>query len=68
MSQGITIFIYRPDKRFHAAVNPDMCYTISGQNFREWQRDKEEVYNYRVEQIKCKLNKRPSHKVEDYWR
>ncbi len=62
------IFIYRPDKKFHQAIRPEMCYTLSGQSYPEWQRDMEEAYNYRIEMIKRRLNKRPDHKVEDYWR
>jgi len=64
----MNIFIYRPDKQPNQNVIPDLCYTLKGQNYREWQRDQEEVYHYKVEHIKRKLNKRPRHKVLDYWR
>lgn len=64
----MSIFIYRPDKRPHPDVNPDLCYTLSGQNYRDWQRDNDEAYNYKVEQIKHRLSRRPDYQVEDYWR
>lgn len=64
----INIFIYRPDKIQSANISPDLCYTCKGQHFREWQRDQEEVYKYKVELLKRKLNETPEHKIEDYWR
>ena len=64
----INIFIYRPDKIQTANINPDLCYTCKGQHFREWQRDQEEVYRYKVELLKQRLNEAPEHKIEDYWR
>lgn len=64
----MNIFIYRPDKMQAPEINPDLCYTTKGQSLREWQRDRDEVYSYRIEQIKRKLHKKPVHKVEDYWR
>jgi len=64
----LEIFIYRPERQPNPNVIPDLCYTLKGQNYRDWQRDQEEVYHYKVEQIKRKLNKRPKHKVLDYWR
>jgi hypothetical protein len=64
----LNIFIYRPDKRFHPNVNLDCCYTISGQHYRDWQKDQDEAYAYKVNMIKEKLNEMPKHKVEDYWR
>ena len=60
------IFIYRPDLR--NKVNPDLCYTLNGQSYREWQRDQEVAYDYKVELIKRKLEQFPKHRVEDYWR
>ena len=64
----MNIFIYRPDRPFNPNINPNYCYTLKGQNFRDWQKDQEEAYNYRVEQLKRKLSRRPSIKIEDYWR
>lgn len=64
----LDIFIYRPDKQPDKNVIPDLCYTLSGQGFRDWQKDQEEVYAYKVEQIKKKLSRKPKHKVYDYWR
>ena len=64
----MNIFIYRPDKRPHPVVNLDLCYTPSGQNFRDWQKDQEEAYIYKIEQIKRKLNSKPDYQIEDYWR
>ena len=64
----INVFIYRPDKSFHPNVNPDYCYTAKGQNYREWQRDQDEAYAYKVEILKIKLSQKPDHKVLDYWR
>lgn len=62
------IFIYRPDRTPNKNVIPDMCYTLDGRNYRDWQRDKEEAYNFKVEMIKKNLNKKPKYKVYDYWR
>lgn len=65
---SLDIFIYRPDKQFHRNVNPDYCYTVKGQNFREWQQDQETARQYKVECIKIKLSQKPDYKVFDYWR
>lgn len=66
--KGLEILFYRPDKLSSTVINPDLCYTLKGQNYREWQRDQEELYQYRVHLAKHKLDKLPSHKVLDYWR
>lgn len=60
------IFIYRPDRA--NKVNPDLCYTPKGQPYRDWQRDQDVAYDYKVELIKRKLEQLPKHKIEDYWR
>ena len=39
----LDIFIYRPDKQPDKNVIPDLCYTLSGQGFRDWQKDQEEA-------------------------
>ena len=65
----VNIFIYRPDKQPNQNVIPDLCWTPQGQNFREWQSDKQTLRDYKVELIKKKLSTRKnSHFVEDYWR
>lgn len=64
----LDIFIYRPDKQPNRNVIPDLCYTLSGQHFREWQQDQETAKQYRVECIKIKLSQKPDYKVFDYWR
>lgn len=64
----INVFIYRPDKSFHPNVNPDYCYTAKGQHYRDWQKDQDEAYAYKVEILKRKLSRKPDHKVLDYWR
>ncbi len=66
----MNIFIYRPDKCPNAKVVPDLCYTPKGQNYREWLRDQDEAYQYKVEIIKRKLKekRKTSHFLEDYWR
>jgi hypothetical protein len=66
----MNIFIYRPDKCQNAKVVPDLCYTPKGQNYREWLRDQDEAYQYKVEIIKRKLKekRKTSHFLEDYWR
>ena len=64
----MNIFIYRPDRTPNKNVIPDMCYTLDGRNYRDWQRDQEEAYNFKVEMIKKNLNKKPKYKVYDYWR
>lgn len=67
--QGLNIFIYRPDKAPDLRVIPDLCYTLSGQNYRDWQKDQEEAYHYKVEQIKHKLKQARlnEHFVEVPW-
>lgn len=62
------ILIYRPDKRYHPDVNPDLCWTIKGQNFRDWQKDQQEAYIYKVEIIKRKLERKNKSFLPDYWR
>lgn len=64
----LNIFIYWPNKRFHPNVNPDCCYTVNGQNYREWQKDQDEAYAFKVEMLKKRLVQKPKHRVEDYWR
>ena len=64
----LEIFIYRPDLYQAGRINPDAVFTIKGQHYSDWQKDQDEAYHYKVEQIKIKLNKRPKHKVLDYWR
>lgn len=56
------------DKKSRDSEKKSQNSEEKGQNYRDWQRDQEEVYHYKVEQIKRKLNKRPKHKVLDYWR
>ena len=63
----MNFFIYRPDKVNNRRINPDYLYTLKGQNFRDWQRDKEEEYVYRVELIKERLARPPKHKVREVW-
>lgn len=60
-------FIYRPDLAPDRRINPDWLYTLKGQNFRDWQRDKEEEYSYRVEKIKEKLAQPPKHRIKEWW-
>lgn len=64
----LDIFIYRPDRQPNINVIPDLCYTPSGQPFREWQQDQETAKQYKVECIKIKLSQKPDYKVFDYWR
>lgn len=64
----MNIFIYRPERTPNKNVIPDMCYTLDGRNYRDWQKDQEEAYNFKVEMIKKNLNKKPKYKVYDYWR
>ncbi len=67
--QKLNIFIYRPDKAPDMRVIPDLCYTPTGQNYREWQKDQEEAYHYKVELIKdkCKSSRTNAHFVEVPW-
>lgn len=62
----MNIFIYRPDRMQSDKINPDLCYTLKGQPLREWQRDQDEIYNYRIS--KAKKKEVPDYKVFDYWR
>lgn len=64
----MNIFIYRPDKAPNQNVTPDLCYTPSGQNFIDWQREQQEVLTYKIELAKSKQNAIPEHKIFDYWR
>lgn len=61
------IFIYRPDKATPKKINLDLVYTANGQNFRDWQRDREELYNYKVETIKENLSRPPKHMIKEWW-
>lgn len=68
----LNVFIYRPDKGISkqaAKVLPDLCYTPHGQNYRDWQKDQDEAYQYKVEMIKRGLAQRRcnSHFVEVVW-
>lgn len=68
----LNVFIYRPDRGISkqaAKVLPDLCYTPQGQNYRDWQKDQDEAYNYKVEMIKRGLaqQRRNSHFVEVAW-
>ena len=65
----VDIFIYKPWLKPNENVVPDLCYTLKGQNFRDWQADQQTLRDYKVELIKKKLStKKNSHYVEDYWR
>lgn len=64
----MNIFIYRPDKRPNPNVTPDLCYTLKGENFHDWQRRQEEIYRYKIDLAKRKSEEIPEHKVLDYWR
>ena len=69
--QKLKVWIYRPDLRPHPKVDPDLCYDLKGQNFRDWQRDEQTVYDYKVDEIRRNLKEaaRPhKHYLEDYWR
>lgn len=68
----LNVFIYRPDRGISkqaAKVLPDLCYTLQGQNYRDWQKDQDEAYQYKVETIKRGLarRRRNSHFVEVAW-
>lgn len=62
------ILIYRPDKAPNPNVTPALCYTPSGQNFIDWQREQQEVLTYKIELAKSKQNAIPEHKIFDYCR
>lgn len=68
----MNIFIYRPDRGLSEnkmKIEPDLCYTNRGQNFRDWQKDQQSVYDYKIELIKRKLSKpKNSHYLPDFWR
>lgn len=67
--QKLNIFIYRPDKAPHKDIIPDLCYTPDGQNYRDWQRDHDEAYQYKIELIKQKAakQKKNAHFIEVSW-
>lgn len=64
----LEIFIYKPHLYQASRINPDACFTLKGQNYHEWQRDRQTLYDYKVEMIKRKLNRKPKQKVYDFWR
>lgn len=64
----MNIFIYRPERKQSRFIDPDVTYTIKGQPFSEWARDRQTVYDYKVELLKRKLHHKPKYKVYDYWR
>lgn len=45
----LNIFIYRPDLGAARHINPDLCFTPQGQSYHDWQRDREELYQYKLE-------------------
>ena len=70
MQRKVNVWIYRPDLACHKNVVPDLCYSPQGQNYREWQRDKEEMYQYKLEQAKMKIEQEKckyKHFIEAGW-
>jgi len=70
MQRKVRVFIYRPDLAGSKNIIPDLCFTPDGQNYREWQRDQEELYQYKLEQAKREIeNKKRKHKhfIEVGW-
>lgn len=60
------ILIYRPDKAPHPAVRPDLCYTLNGENFIDWQRKQSKLAEYEEELAKREYF--PDYQILDYWR
>lgn len=70
MQRKVRVFIYRPDLAGSKNIIPDLCFTPEGQNYHEWQRDQEELYQYKLEQAKREIeNKKRKHKhfIEVGW-
>lgn len=56
----MNIFIYRPDLGKARNIDPSLCFTPQGQRYDDWRRDREELYQYKLELAKRKIeeNKR----------
>lgn len=66
----LNIFIYRPDLGAARHINPDLCFTPQGQSYHDWQRDREELYQYKLEQAKLKIERQKckhKHYIEVSW-
>ncbi|MBQ8465277.1 MAG: hypothetical protein IJ545_04630 [Alphaproteobacteria bacterium] len=69
MRRKVNIFIYRPDLAA-VGVIPELCRTLDGQTYCDWQRDQNEIYQFKIEQAKHEIAKRQRfkrHWVEVCW-
>ena len=64
---SLKLWIYRPD-RANRNLNWSGLYNANGQSWPEYDRDEGEAYQYKVELLKKKLNKKHKHYLEDWWR
>lgn len=64
---SLKLWIYRPD-RANRNLNWSGVYSANGQSWPEFERDEGEAYQYKVELLKKKLNKKHKHYIEDWWR
>lgn len=63
----VKIFIYRPDKA-NRHINWSGLYNANGQNWLDYDRDRDEAYQYKVELLKKELSRKHKTYLEDYWR
>lgn len=66
-AEMVKIFIYRPDKA-NRNINWSGVYHVSGQSWLEYDRDRDEAYQYKVELLKKELSRKHKTYLEDYWR
>ncbi len=61
------VWVYRPDKA-NRNINYSGLINATGQSYPEYDRDKNEAYQYKLELLKEKIGRRNKHYVEDWWR
>lgn len=60
------IFIYRPDLRPNKNLDPNYIFTLEGQPFFEYQKDKEILRNHKIQKAQEKRTEPPEWKVYSY--
>ena len=63
----LKLWIYRPDKA-NRNINWSGVFSAHGQSWLEYERDNNEAYQYKVENLKNRLQTKKKHYIEDYWR
>lgn len=60
------IFIYRPDLRPNPNLDPNYIFTLEGQPFFEYQKDKELLRDYKIRREQERWKEPPEWKVYSY--